>query len=94
MEAGLPILIVVFNNEGYLAMKNNQLSYYPGATGAQNDIFPGHPIKGPDYAELVKPFGGVGLRVDDPAKLDDVLREGMAAVANGKTTIINALLCH
>jgi acetolactate synthase-1/2/3 large subunit len=94
MEAGLPILIVVFNNQGYLAMKNNQLSYYPDATGAQNDIFLGHPIKGPDYAELVKPFGGVGLRVDDPAELDDVLREGMAAVEGGKTTIINAVLCR
>jgi len=94
MEAGLPVLIVVFNNEGYLAMKNNHLSYYPDATAAQNDIFLGHPIKGPDYAELVKPFGGVGLRVDDPAKLDDVLREGLAAVESGKTTIINALLCR
>lgn len=94
MEAGLPILIVVFNNEGYLAMKNNHLSYYPDATGAQNDIFLGHPIQGPDYAELVKPFGGVGLRVDDPAKLDDVLREGLAAVEAGKTTIINAVLCR
>jgi acetolactate synthase-1/2/3 large subunit len=94
MEAGLPILIVVFNNEGYLAMKNNHLSYYPDATAAQNDIFLGHPIKGPDYAELVKPFGGVGLRVDDPAKLDAVLREGLAAVESGKTTIINALLCR
>ena len=92
MEAGLPILIVVFNNEGYLAMKNNHLSYYPDATAAQNDIFLGHPIKGPDYAELVEPFGGVGLRVDDPAALDDVLREGMAAVDSGKTTIVNAVL--
>jgi len=94
MEAGLPILIVVFNNQGYLAMKNNQLSYYPDATGAQNNIFLGHPIQGPDYAELVKPFGGVGLRVDDPAQLDNVLREGMEAVAGGRTTIINAVLCR
>lgn len=94
MEAGLPILIVVLNNEGYLAMKNNHLSYYPDATAAQNDIFLGHPIAGPDYAELVQPFGGVGLRVDNPAELDGVLREGMAAVETGKTTIINAVLCR
>jgi acetolactate synthase-1/2/3 large subunit len=92
MEAGLPILIVVFNNKGYLAMKNNQLSYYPDATGAQNDIFLGHPIDGPDYAELVRPFGGIGLRVDDPARLDGVLEEGMAAVKSGKTAIVNAVL--
>lgn len=94
MTAGLPILIVVFNNQGYLAMKNNHHSYYPDATAAQNDLYLGHPIDNFDYAELMKPFGGVGLRVDDPAKLDGVLQEGMAAVEAGKTTIINAVLCR
>ena len=94
MTAGLPILIVVFNNQGYLAMKNNHHSYYPDATAAQNDLYLGHQIDNFDYAELMKPFGGVGLRVDDPAKLDGVLQEGMAAVEAGKTTIINVILCR
>ncbi|MBT5050239.1 MAG: thiamine pyrophosphate-binding protein [Rhodospirillaceae bacterium] len=94
MAGGLPILIVVFNNQGYLAMKNNHHSYYPEATAAQNDLYLGHPIDDLDYAELVRPFGGVGLRVDDPAKLDGVLQEGLAAVEAGKTTIINAILCR
>ena len=94
MTAGLPILIVVFNNQGYLAMKNNHHSYYPDATAAQNDLYLGHQIDNFDYAELMKPFGGVGLRVDDPAKLDGVLQEGMAAVESGKTTIINVILCR
>jgi acetolactate synthase-1/2/3 large subunit len=92
MEAELPILIVVFNNQGYLAMKNNQLSYYPDGTGKQNDLFYGHPIAGPDYGELAKPFGGVGWRVDDPTKLKSTLKAGLAAVQDGKTAIINVVL--
>jgi acetolactate synthase-1/2/3 large subunit len=92
MEADLPILIVVFNNENYRAMKNNHLSYYPDGTAAEHDLFYGSPIDGPDYAELAKPFGGVGWRVDDPDKLIGVLQEALAAVRDGKTAIVNAVL--
>ncbi len=90
--ASLPILIVVFNNVGYNAMRANHLSYYPDGTAKQNDLFFGYPINGPDYAELVKPFGGFGRTVDDPAQLDDALREGLAAVKEGRTAILNVVL--
>lgn len=92
MEANLPILIVVFNNQGYHAMKNNQLSYYPDGAGKQHDLFFGYPINGPDYGELVKPFGGFGRRVEDPDELIPALQEGLAAVEDGRTAIINAVL--
>ena len=91
-DAKLPILIVVFNNQGYQAMLNNHKSYYPDATAAQNDLWLGHAINGPNYEELVKPFGGTGLRVDDPAALDDALRNGIIAVEQGNTAIINVIL--
>jgi len=92
MEAKLPILIVVFNNVGYQAMKNNQLEYYPDGTGKQHDIYPGMPIKGPDYGELAKPFGGWGRKVEDPAELPGAIREGLAAVESGKVAILNVVL--
>ena len=92
MEANLPILIVVFNNVGYHAMKNNQLSYYPDGDGKANDLFSGFPINGPDYSELAKPFGGVGWKVEDPDELIATLQKGLAAVEAGKTVIINVVL--
>ena len=92
MEANLPILIIVFNNVGYTSMKNNHLSYYPDGVSARNDIFYGHPIKGPNYAELIEPFGGFGRKVEDPAELEGALRDGLAAVEDGKTAIINVVL--
>ena len=91
-EANLPIMIVIFNNRGYNAMRNNQRSYYPEGIGAQNDLFYGHPIDGPDYAELVDPFGGFGRMVEDPAGLPAALRDGLAAVEDGRTAIINVVL--
>jgi acetolactate synthase-1/2/3 large subunit len=92
MEANLPILIVVFNNVGYQAMKNNQLEYYPDGTGKQHGIYPGTPIKGPDYGELAKPFGGWGRKVEDPAELAGAIKEGLAAVERGQVAILNVVL--
>ena len=94
MEENLPILIVVFNNNGYLAMKRNHLQYYPDGVAKQNDVYIGETINGPDYAELMAPFGGHGIRVEDPAKLPDAIAEGLAAVEDGRTTILNVILSH
>ncbi len=94
MEENLPILIVVFNNNGYLAMKRNHLQYYPDGVAKQNDIYIGETINGPDYAALTAPFGGHGIRVEDPEKLPDAIAEGLAAVEAGKTSILNVILSH
>ncbi|OGT83200.1 MAG: hypothetical protein A3H91_17600 [Gammaproteobacteria bacterium RIFCSPLOWO2_02_FULL_61_13] len=92
MRDGLPILIVVFNNGGYKAMKNNQLTYYPDGAGRRHGIFPGETIGGPDYATLGQPFGCWGRRVDDPNELVDALREAHRATLEGKTAILNVVL--
>ncbi len=91
-DHGLATLIVVFNNQGYRAMKNNQLSYYPDGAGKQNEIYLGHSINAPDYAELVAPFGGYGRRVEDIADLAPALKEGLAAVADGRTAVLNVVI--
>ncbi|MPY71143.1 MAG: thiamine pyrophosphate-binding protein [Alphaproteobacteria bacterium] len=91
-QAKLPTLIVVFNNQGYNAMRNNQLSYYPEGTGKQHNLFLGHTIDAPEYSDLVAPFGGWGRRVEDPADLESAINEGMAAVAEGRTAILNVVI--
>lgn len=88
----LPILVVVCNNGKYHAMKQNHLHYYPDGVAAGADLFHGVTIDGPDYAELGRPFGFHGRRVDDPAALTDALREGLAAVQDGKMSILNVVL--
>jgi thiamine pyrophosphate-dependent acetolactate synthase large subunit-like protein len=40
----------------------------------------------------VKPFGGYGRRVEKPAELAPAIKEGMAAVKDGKTAILNVSL--
>ena len=91
-QAGLPIVIVVFNNNGYRAMRNNQLAWYPEGAGKRHGIFPGEPIGGPDYATLGQPFGCWGRRIEDPAELVPALVEAHRATLEGKTAILNVVL--
>ena len=88
----LPILIVVFNNSGYAAMKYNHRDYYPDGVGAGSDIWPGHPITELDYAELVQPFGGFGRRVETMAELPAAIDEALEAVSGGRTAILNVIV--
>jgi len=91
-ESSLPILIVVFNNASYAAMKSLHLSFYPEGTAVQSGIFHGVDIPGPDYSELAKPFGGHGERVEDPSRLKAALQEAQAAVDAGHVAIVDVAL--
>jgi thiamine pyrophosphate-dependent acetolactate synthase large subunit-like protein len=49
-------------------------------------------IDGPDYAELGRPFGFHGQKVERPAELPGAIRAAMRAVNDGKTAILNVVL--
>jgi acetolactate synthase-1/2/3 large subunit len=91
-DENIPIIIVVYNNRGYRAMKQNQLSYYPDGAGKQNNLFYGETINGPNYEELAAPFGGVGIKVESAEQLPDALKKAHAATKDGKTAIVNVPL--
>ena len=93
-EANLPILIVVFNNREYRAMRKNHLAYYPDGVAKQNSIYYGATLKGPDYAVLGQPFGCWGRKVEDPNELAPAIREAHAATKDGKTAILNVMIDH
>lgn len=88
-EANLPILIVVFNNKEYRAMRDNHLDFYPDGVAKRNNIYYGATLNGPDYAVLGQPFGGWGRKVENPAELVPAIREAHAATKDGKTAILN-----
>jgi acetolactate synthase I/II/III large subunit len=91
-DAGCPIMAVVYNNKGYRAMRENQRSYYPDGAGAKNKIFPGEPVTGFDYEKMAPLFGGVGFRIDNPGEMKGTLEKAGAALADGKSAIVNVLL--
>jgi acetolactate synthase I/II/III large subunit len=90
--SGLPILIIVCNNGQYRAMQTGHLHHYPDGVAREADIWHGVTIDGPDYAELGKPFGFHGQKVDNPAELADAIRTAMRAIEGGNTAILNVVL--
>ena len=88
----LPILIVIFNNGGYQAMKGDHHRYYPDGVAAQHDLYYGLPITGFEYSELVRPFGGHGERVEKSSDLKPALERAAAAVKDGRTAILNVMV--
>jgi acetolactate synthase-1/2/3 large subunit len=92
MHARLPILIVIFNNGGYQAMKGDHHRYYPDGVAAAHDLYYGMPITGFEYSELAKTFGGHGERVEKAADLKPAVARAAAAVKDGRTAILNVIV--
>ena len=88
----LPILIVIFNNKGYMAMQKGHVHHYPDGAAENANIHLGSKLDGPDYSELGSHFGLHGERVEQPAKLKAALQKALKQVQDGTTTILNVML--
>ena len=73
-------------------MKRLHLSLYPDGDAATSGIFHGVNLPGPNYQELVTPFGRHGERVGDPKRLAGAIKNGLASVAQGKVAILAVAL--
>jgi acetolactate synthase-1/2/3 large subunit len=88
----LPVLIVVFNNKQYLAMKKGHIHHYPDGASVGGDLFFGSTIDGPRYDQLGSHFGFHGEMVEKLADLKTALQRGLQAVNGGNTAILNVVV--
>jgi acetolactate synthase-1/2/3 large subunit len=92
-EHGLPILVIVFNNAGYLSQKSDVLNSFPQGDAARAGSIIGTTITpSPDYPLLARAYGGVGERVGRPAEVSAALERGLAAVARGQLALLEVVL--
>jgi acetolactate synthase I/II/III large subunit len=85
----LPILIVVFNNKGYMAMQKGHHHHYPDGAAESAKMYLGSKLNGPDFSQLGSLFGFHGERVEEPAKLRGALQSALKKVQEGTTAILN-----
>ncbi len=93
-QHNLPILIVIFNNKGYMAMQKGHVHHYPDGAAESAHMHLGSKLNGPDYAELGSHFGLHGERVEDPAKLKGAVQTALKKVQDGTTAILNVMVSH
>jgi thiamine pyrophosphate-dependent acetolactate synthase large subunit-like protein len=92
-EHRLPILVVVFNNSGYLSQKAGIPQHYPDGWAVKARRFVGTSIApSPDYAAVATAFGGFGEKVTDPRQVRAALVRGLEAVSSGRVALVDMTL--
>lgn len=89
VEYGIPVTWVVWNNHGYVSIRDLQV----GAFGREITTMFTRDKAGeafsPDYAMLARAYGAEGLRVTEPGDLGDALK---VALKSAKPTLIDVIV--
>jgi acetolactate synthase-1/2/3 large subunit len=86
VEYGIPATWIVWNNSGYVSIRDLQRGAFGKETTTMFHRAPtGEPFS-PDYAMLARACGADGIRVTAPGELGDALT---AAVGSGRPTVVD-----
>jgi len=88
----LPILIVVCNNQRYEAMRKGHELYYPQGAAVSTNSHHGVFIAGPAYEDLGSHFGFFGAHANNLEELRAAFSGALAALAEGRSAILNVSL--
>ena len=92
-EYGMPIMIVLFNNHGYLSQQAELPKYYPQGYAMKTGKFAGTSITpSPDYAALARAFGGYGEKVEEPGEVRAAIERGLKKISSGTLALIDMRL--
>jgi acetolactate synthase-1/2/3 large subunit len=94
MAQNLPVVVVVFNNQCWNAVKGSVLDLYPEGWAVQKKHFVLCDLKPePAYEKIVEAFGGYGERVEDPDKIIPALKRAVKAVRQEKRQALLNVIC-
>jgi thiamine pyrophosphate-dependent acetolactate synthase large subunit-like protein len=92
-EYGLPITVVVFNNQRYLSMERGLLRYYPDGASKKTGVHFGGPIfPNPEYRHYADIYGGYGVRVTDPKEIQPAVARALKHNAAGRLAVVDVVL--
>ena len=92
-ELGLPFLVVLFDNAGYLSQKTDVKTYYPDGAAVRTGRFAGTAITPrPEYAKLAEAYGGYGEKVVEVGQVRAALQRGLQEVEKGRLALVHMVL--
>jgi acetolactate synthase I/II/III large subunit len=92
-QYGVPILVIICNNQGYVSQEWNLYKYFPSGYALRDNNPYGRVIEPtPDYAAMAPAFGAHGECVTDPKKLEAAIQRAIAAVEQGHLALLDVRL--
>jgi acetolactate synthase-1/2/3 large subunit len=92
-QHGAPILIVVCDNRGFMSQTWNVYKYFADGAAVRSGQFFGNVITPtPDYVKLVEAYGGTGERVEKTAALESAIERALAALATGRSALLDVFV--
>ena len=90
----LPILVIVYNNQSWEAVKHATLHIHPDGWTAKASEIPLSELKpSPDYHQICAAFGGYGEKVERPEDLDGAIERALNAVKIDKRQACLNVVC-
>ena len=90
----LPILIIVYNNQSYHAVKRATLGLHPDGWAAKTNQFPLSSLTpSPDYEKICEAFGGYGEKVEEPDEVGPAIERAIDVVKNEKRQALINMVC-
>ena len=90
----LPILIIVYNNQCWNAVKRSTLAVFPDGIAAEKNLYPLSDL-GPTahYEKICEAFGGYGERVESPDQMGPALERALQVVRKEKRQALLNVIC-
>jgi acetolactate synthase I/II/III large subunit len=90
----VPILVIVYNNQSYGAVKRATLDVHAAGWAAQTNTFPLSRLEPtPDYEKICDAFGGYGEKVTEPDQVRPALDRAIHAVVKEKRQAVLNMVC-
>lgn len=90
----LPVIVVIFNNQCWQAVKNSVRDLYPKGWAVRENHFVLCDLEpAPAYEKIVESFGGYGERVEKPTEIIPALKRAIKAVSEKKQQALLNVIC-
>ena len=91
----LPILVVIFNNGCWGAVRKTTKDLFPQGWAAKTGVFPLSDLTpSPAYEKIVEAHGGYGERVERPEQVRPALRRALRAVQEERRQAVLNVICR
>jgi len=92
-EYDLPIMVVVLNNGGYMAMKYAHQRIYPEGDSVKSNTFLGTSISsGVDYCKIAQGFDAYTEKVTQPDQIEGAMTRAVEQLSKKRLTLLNVLM--